>query len=108
MVLAATQNGLMAGSEDRQDIDALLAEVNRTLGGGSAAAPPARRDTADGPGVRRGLAGRTRNAAVAGGIAAGGVWVLFALMPFLRATSGAVGAFIGVFVVALLLGRRRR
>lgn len=41
-------------------------------------------------------------------VAASAVWVLFALLPFLRAGSGAAGAFIATFVVLLVLRGRRR
>ena len=34
------------------------------------------------------------------------MFVLFMLLPFLRAPSGAVGAFLGAFVVALVLRRK--
>jgi hypothetical protein len=40
-------------------------------------------------------------------VAGVGVWVLFALLPFLRATSGGVGAFLAAFVAVLLLRRAR-
>jgi hypothetical protein len=44
---------------------------------------------------------------MAGAVAGAGVWVLFALLPFLRAGSGGVGAFLATFVAVLLLPRRR-
>lgn len=104
----------MARQDQPDDIEALLAEVERTLGGsatsGSPPAPrpgsaPASRDAeADGGGSL----GRVRRAVLAGGVAAAGVWVLFLLLPFLGSVSGAAGAFVGAFVAVLLLGRRGR
>jgi hypothetical protein len=35
------------------------------------------------------------------------VWFLFAVLPFLRATSGAVGAFLAAFMAVLVFRRRR-
>jgi hypothetical protein len=93
----------MARKDDPDDIESLLAEAERTLSGGGAR-PPARRE--EGPVERSG--GRVRTAAVSAAVAGGAVWVLFALLPFLRATSGAVGAFLATFAVLLVLGVRRR
>jgi hypothetical protein len=36
-----------------------------------------------------------------------GVWVLFAILPFLHAGSGAVGAFLATFVAVLVFRRER-
>lgn len=99
-------DGVVARQEDRDDdrrddVESLLAEVERSLGGGSTG-PPQRR--ADSPPART---SRIRSAAVTGAVAGGVVWVLFALLPFLRAGSGAIGAFLATFVVLLVLGRRR-
>lgn len=80
----------MTRHSDPDDVDRLLADVERTLGG--PARPPARR------------AARSRGGGplpVLAGAAAAGVWVLFALLPFLRAGSGAVGAFLGALLVGL-------
>jgi hypothetical protein len=52
--------------------------------------------------------GRLRAAVLAGVVAGAGVWVLFALLPFLRAGSGGSGAFLAAFVAVLLLYRRKR
>jgi hypothetical protein len=94
----------MAQRDDKpSDIDKLLAEAESTLAGATGR-PAARKDQPlESP--RRGLQARLRTAAVSGATAAAVVWVLFALMPFLRATSGAVGAFLATFVVVLLLPR---
>ena len=43
---------------------------------------------------------------VAGAVAGVGVWVLFAILPFLHAGSGAVGAFLATFVAVLVFRRR--
>jgi hypothetical protein len=87
------------------DIEKLLAEVERTLAAGTAQ-PAARRERGEPEPARGGLSARLRTASVSGAAAAAVVWVLFALLPFLRATSGAVGAFLATFVVVLLLPRR--
>ena len=50
---------------------------------------------------------RLRTALTVGAVAGAGVWVLFALLPFLRATSGGVGAFLAAFAATLLFRRRR-
>lgn len=97
----------MARKDDRNDdgtddVESLLAEVERSLGGG-APGPPQRR--ADLSPTRT---SRVRSAAVTGAVSAGAVWVLFALLPFLRAGSGAIGAFLATFVVLVVLGQRRR
>jgi hypothetical protein len=91
--------------DKRTDIDRLLAEVEGTLGGKPAGASTGR-DVEQVDGTRRGLAARARTAAVAGAFAGAGVFLLFMLLPFLRAPSGAVGAFLGAFVAALLLRRK--
>lgn len=106
----------MARPEQPDDFEALLAEVERTLGGagtGTGGPPaersgpePARRDAGTEEG--RGSLSRVRRAVLAGGVAAGGVWLLFLMLPFLGSVSGAAGAFVGAFVAVLLLGRRRR
>jgi hypothetical protein len=90
--------------DKRTDIDRLLAEVEGTLSGRPAGA--ASREVQQDGGTRRGLGARARNAAVSGAFAGGAVFVLFMLLPFLRAPSGAVGAFLGAFVVALVLRRK--
>ncbi len=48
----------------------------------------------------------TARAVVAGVLAALIVFGLFSVLPFLGATSGAAGAFLGTFVAVLLLRRR--
>jgi hypothetical protein len=50
--------------------------------------------------------GRRFRVAVAAGTVAGvAVWVLFALLPFLKATSGGIGAAIAAFFAVLVLRR---
>ncbi len=101
--------------EGPKDIDALLAEVERTLGGPSAGAKrgvvPARtfddKPSGEVEQPRGGLVARVRFATITAAVAAAGVWVIFAVLPFWGAASGASGAFLSVFLVALVLGRRR-
>jgi hypothetical protein len=52
------------------------------------------------------LGGRGRSAVVAAAVAYGGVFVIFALLPFFGALSGAAGAALAAFVTVLLLRRR--
>jgi hypothetical protein len=95
----------MADRDKRSDVDKLLAEVERTLGGETTGAAKPGRERAPAP-RRGGPAARLRAAAVSGAVAAVVVWVAFALLPLLGATSGAAGAFLGVFVAVLMLPRR--
>jgi hypothetical protein len=93
----------MAEREDKpSDVEKLLAEVESTLTGKPA--------TRSGGGTVEpssgGFAARVRTATLSAATAFAVVWVLFALLPFLRATSGATGAFLATFVVVLLLPRR--
>ena len=97
----------MADPDKRTDIDKLLAEADQMLAG--AGATPVRgvqpRQGAE-PEPGR-LVQRLRAAAVSGAVAAAAVWFLFAVLPFLRAGSGAVGAFLAAFTAVLVLRRRR-
>ena len=94
----------MAGKDEDPDFEALLAEVEQTVSGGPqpAAQVPARKSEQ----APEGRVSRAGTAVVAGAVAAVVVWVIFALLPFLRAGSGAVGAFLATFVAVLLLRRR--
>jgi|SRR5262245_5676185 len=97
----------MADPGKDSEYDRLLAEVDSALGGKpDRAVVPASGGAPTRPTWRERLRQRSSNAAVAGGLAAGGVFLLFALLPFLGAPSGAVGAFVGVFAYALLMRRR--
>lgn len=89
------------------EIDRLLAEVDGALGGkpDRAVVPASEGGTAR-PTRRERLRQRSSAAAVAGAVAAGGVWLLFAFLPFLGAIDGAAGAFVGVFAYALIMRRR--
>ena len=92
---------------DRQtDIEKLLAEVDGSLSGRPAT--PARRAEPATPATRAfgGLRARARTSVAAGAAAAVTVGALFVLLPFLGAISGAAGAFLGAFAVALVLRRR--
>lgn len=97
----------MADPGKDSEYDRLLAEVDSALGGKPerAVVPAAGGDPAP-PTRRARLKQRASTAAVAGGLAAGGVFLLFALLPFLGAPSGAVGAFVAVFAYVLVMRRR--
>jgi hypothetical protein len=103
----------------RDDIDKLLAEVDRMTGDrpptpSPPAVPKSRRRRGSEPtpqddsvgAVFHDLGGRGRSALVAAAIAYGGVFVIFALLPFFGALSGAAGAALAAFVTVLLLRRR--
>jgi hypothetical protein len=100
----------MADRDKGSDIDKLLAEVDGMLEGGtgSKGGTAARRGSSEPARVDEGggFPARVRAAAMTGLVAGGAVWVLFALLPFLRATSGGIGAFLATFVAVLLLRRR--
>src|SRR4051794_2224130 len=110
------QDGGMARRDDPDDIDALLAEVDRTLGGSSAgsAGPPAKArrskpapagaSPVERPRVPLGV--RARTAAISGVVGAAVVLALFAFLPFFGAFSGAAGAFLATFITVLVLRRR--
>jgi hypothetical protein len=107
--------GSMADRDKPTDIDKLLAEVDGMIDGGTgttgkpasrasrASVAPAGADDDEG----FGFVARVRSAAVTAVVGGGVVWVLFALLPFLRATSGGIGAFLATFVAVLVLRRRR-
>jgi hypothetical protein len=97
----------VADPDKRTDIDKLLAEADQMLAGAGATpvrAVQPREGTEPEPGR---LVQQLRAAAFSGAVAAAAVWVLFAVLPFLRATSGAVGAFLATFVAVLVFRRRR-
>ncbi|RZS91791.1 hypothetical protein EV189_1041 [Motilibacter rhizosphaerae] len=104
-------------ARDDDDIEALLADVERTLGRGGPAPErqPARRsDPAPAPrsssrldGVRAGVAARFRAALVAAVVAGAAVFALFAVTPFLGAVSGGAGAAVAAFVAVGVTYRRR-
>ena len=76
-----------------------------TGGGGPAVGPVQRSPVDRSPGP---FVSRVRGALVVGSVSGVGVWVLFAVLPFLRAGSGAVGAFLAAAVATLLFRRRPR
>ncbi len=97
----------MAGNDD-SDYDRLLAEVEaatgRTQPTGRTQTPRAGAGGEPQPQKRR--RGRRSDVALAAAaVAGGGVFVLFALLPFLGAISGAIGAFLGAYVAVFLLRR---
>ena len=103
----ARQNGDVADPDKRTDIDKLLAEADRVLAGEGATPSRAvqpRQGAESEPGR---LVQQLRAAALSGAVAAVAVWFLFAVLPFLRATSGAAGAFLAAFVAVLVFRRRR-
>ncbi len=59
-------------------------------------------------GERRDSTSAVPRALVAGAVAAGVVWLLFAILPFLGAFSGAAGAFVGAFAATLIWTYLRR
>jgi hypothetical protein len=93
-------------NEPQSEADKLLAEVDGMLGGGTApqrsVQPHGPREGALGP-----IAAHVRAAVMAGAVAGVGIWVLFAILPFLRATSGGIGAFLAAFGAVLIFRRRR-
>jgi hypothetical protein len=102
----------MADPKEPSEADKLLAEVEGMLD------PPVVRDkkqqqrqqkaVTPADGSDSAVLGRLRAAVLAGAVAGVGVWVMFALLPFLRAGSGGTGAFLAAFVAVLLLYRRKR
>ena len=94
----------MAEPREPSETERLLAEVDGMLGGGSRRSVQPHGAADPQPGW---LVGQLRSAALVGAVAGAGVWLLFALLPFLRAGSGAVGAFLAAFAVTVLLRRRR-
>ena len=103
----ARQNGDVADPDKRTDIDKLLAEADQMLAGPGATPARAvepRKGTEAEPGR---VVEQLRAAALSGAVAAAAVWVLFAVLPFLRATSGAAGAFLAAFAAVLVFRRRR-
>jgi hypothetical protein len=100
----------MADRDKGTDIDKLLAEVDGMLSGdGSPKRPvaPVERAEPDSGGLFGALAARARTATVSAVVAGVGVWLIFAVLPFLRAGSGAVGAFLGAFAAVMVFRRRR-
>ena len=95
----------MGGVTDRREpseTERLLAEVDGMLSGTPTRQPAVVEGSA------RPLRSRVRGALVVGAVCGAGVWVLFALLPFLSATSGGVGAFLGATAATLAFRRRPR
>ncbi len=100
--------GGMAERREPSETERLLAEVDGMLTG--AATGPDARPVPRPAGPERWPAtvvGRLRTALLVGAVSGAGVWLLFAVLPFLRATSGAVGAFLAATAATLLFRRRR-
>lgn len=95
----------MAKSDD--EFDRLLAETEAAIQGRPS--PPAERPAAAAPQRPPGrFETSLRVSAVSGTVAAAGVFAAFAVLPFLGAFSGAAGAFIATFVIALAQRVTRR
>jgi hypothetical protein len=99
------------GSQDPDDIDALLAEVDQTLHGRPSSDRPGSR-AGQKPGNRRGDRGTrlnqaSRNALIVGMVALVVVGMVFAFLPFVTVGSGAIGAFLGAFGAAFAYGLRK-
>jgi hypothetical protein len=99
------------GSQDPDDIDALLAEVDQTLHGRPNDGRPRQRASQK-PGGRRGTSGSrvsqaSRNALIVGVVALVIVWIMFALLPFVTVGSGSIGAFLAGFGTAFAYNLRR-
>lgn len=96
----------MADRDKGTDIDKLLAEVDGMISGGT---PPSRavQPTGRSQSWTDGIVSHVRTAAMSGVAAAVVVFCLFAVLPFLRAPSGAIGAFLAAFGAVLVFRRRR-
>jgi hypothetical protein len=90
--------------DEPSETERLLAEVDGMLGDRPQRSlqPHGGAETEAGPIVRR-----VRAAAVAGAVGGVGIWVLFAILPFLHAASGGIGASLATFVAVLLFRRER-
>lgn len=100
-------------SHDPDDIEALLAEVDRTLQGKPAAGGRPAGRARQAPASERNVGGgrlsrATRNGLTAGLVAAAVIAVAFAFLPFVAAWSGAIGAFLGAFGAGFALGLGKR
>ena len=90
--------------DEPSETERLLAEVDGMLGDGPRRSLQPHGDPQPEAGP---IARRVRAAAVAGAVCGVGVWLLFAILPFLHAGSGAVGAFLASFVAVVVLRRER-
>jgi hypothetical protein len=98
----------MSRSDD--EIERLLAETERTLGtsGSSRSATPPPPAAAKTPTA---FETSVRVSAISGLLAAAVVFAVFAVLPFLRAFSGAAGAFVATFFIVLgqrITGRKKK
>ncbi len=95
----------MAGSGD-DDLERLLREVEASLGGPPAKKAKAEVTPAKGSGGG-GLSAAVPTAFVSAAAAGVVTWLLFAVLPFVSAWSGAWGAALATFVSVLVLRWRR-
>ena len=93
----------MAEPREPSEAERLLAEVEGMLDG---APKPSVQPHGPADPQPAWIAGRVRSAVAVGAVAGATVWVLFALLPFLRAGSGGVGAFLAAFTATVLFRRR--
>jgi hypothetical protein len=103
----ARHDGCMADRDKGTDIDKLLAEVDGMMSGGGTPAGRAVAPKGEAQSWSDGIVAQVRAATVSGAVAGVGVWFLFAILPFLRAPSGAIGAFLAAFGAVLVFRRRR-
>lgn len=97
----------MADPDKGTDVDKLLAEVDGMLTG-AGTAPKRPVVPADAEESKPGfMVAQIRASTTSAVVAAVGVFCVFAVLPFLRAPSGAVGAFLGTFAAVLVFRRRR-
>jgi hypothetical protein len=94
----------MAESREPSETERLLAEVEGMLDGTPKRSVQPHGAADPQPGW---IVGQLRSAVLVGAVAGAGVWVLFAVLPFLRAGSGAVGAFLAASAATVLFRRRR-
>ena len=99
----------MASRDERSETERLLAEAEAMISGTGSSGAVQRSVQPHGEvePASRGLTARLRAALIAGAVAGVSVWLLFALLPFLRAGSGGSGAFLATFVAVFLFRRPR-
>ena len=96
----------MADRDKGSDIDKLLAEVDGMLTGGTPAKGPVAPSSSAEP-SRGGFAARCGPPLSPAPSRPSACGCVFAVLPFLAAPSGAVGAFLGTFAAVFIFRRRR-
>jgi hypothetical protein len=97
----------MADRDKGTDIDKLLAEVDGMMSGSGTSGSRAVAPKGESTSWADGIVAHVRTAAMSGAVAGVVVWLVFAVLPFLRAPSGAIGAFLAAFGAVLVFRRRR-